>query len=74
MFKIDNHIWQLKSILKMKKMKTGIFIIHNFLSICSVRIVFLSGLENIALVLSVFEHIKIKQRCDNQMKQPTIFI
>ena len=33
MFKIDNHIWQLKSILKMKKMKTGIFIIHNFHSI-----------------------------------------
>jgi len=28
MFKIDNHIWQLKSILKMKKMKTWIFIIH----------------------------------------------
>lgn len=65
MFKINNHIRQFKFIIKAKKMKTGVFIIHNFLSICFGGIIFLSNLENIAPMLSIFEYIKIKQRCDN---------
>ena len=33
MFKINNHIGQVKVIFKVEKMKTRIFIIHNLLSI-----------------------------------------